>query len=96
MRYIKLAFHIILYKPWFNLLIILEVTAMLILTNAVIAAYNSRQMLYAPYRDILAEQGVVLMLENKEMLEIADDDDILAITDRHNGNLDYDELCCLT
>ncbi len=42
MRYIKLAFHIILYKPWFNLLIILEVTAMLILTNAVIAAYNSR------------------------------------------------------
>lgn len=92
MRYIKLAFHIILYKPWFNLLIILEVTAMLILTNAVIAAYNSRQMLYAPYRDILAEQGVVLMLENKEMLEIADDDDIRAITDRHNGNLDYDEL----
>ena len=92
MRYIKLAFHIILYKPWFNLLIILEVTAMLILTNAVIAAYNSRQMLYAPYRDILAEQGVILMLENKEILEIADDDDIRAITDRHNGNLDYDEL----
>ncbi len=45
MRYFKLAYDIFINKFLFNLLVILEIAAMLILTNTVIATYNSKKML---------------------------------------------------
>ena len=61
MRYFKLAYDILVDRFVFNLLIILEIAAMLILTNTVVATYNSKKMLYEPYRELLSHNGVVFL-----------------------------------
>ena len=61
MRYFKLAYDIFINKFLFNLLVILEIAAMLILTNTVIATYNSKKMLYEPYKEMLSHNGVVFI-----------------------------------
>lgn len=91
-RYFKLAYDIIINNILFNLLIILEVTGMLVLTNTVIASYNSKQMLYLPYKDILYEKGVVFAAYGHEILEFSENKDVQAICERHKGNIDYREL----
>ena len=91
-RYFKLAYDIIINNILFNLLIILEVTGMLVLTNTVIASYNSKQMLYQPYKDILYEKGVVFAAYGHEILEFSENKDVQAICERHKGNIDYREL----
>ena len=91
-RYFKLAYDIIINNILFNLLIILEVTGMLVLTNTVIASYNSKQMLYLPYKDILHEKGVVFAAYGHEILEFSENKDVQAICERHKGNIDYREL----
>ena len=78
-RYFKLAYDIIINNILFNLLIILEVTGMLVLTNTVIASYNSKQMLYLPYKDILHEKGVVFAAYGHEILEFSENKDVQAI-----------------
>lgn len=91
-RYFKLAYDIIINNILFNLLIILEVTGMLVLTNTVIASYNSKQMLYLPYKDILHEKGVVFAAYGHEILEFSENKDVQAICEHHKGNIDYREL----
>ena len=91
-KYFRLAYDIITNKFMFNLLIILEITGMLVLTNTVISSYNSKQMLYLPYKDVLSDNGVVFTAYGHEILEFSENKDVQEICERHNGNIDYREL----
>lgn len=92
MKYFKLAYDMVIHRFLFNLLIVLEIAAMLILTNTVIAAYNGKKMLYAPYEDMLSNQGVVLVMNRPEEFAFTDNEDVLAIMERHNDDVDYKEV----
>ena len=91
-KYFRLAYDIITNKLLFNMLIILEIAGMLVLTNIVIASYNSKKMLYLPYKDILSDKGVVFAAYSHEILEFSENKDVQAICERHKGNIDYREL----
>ena len=88
MRYFKLAYDIFTNKFMFNLLVILEIFAMLILTNTVIATYNSKKMLYEPYREILSHNGVVFISAGFEEGFYDDKKEIQDIYDKY-GNIYY-------
>lgn len=57
LKYLKYGFYSVVKKPLFNILIILELAAILVVGNMAIAAYNSRSAYYEPYRDILSQDG---------------------------------------
>ena len=59
MKYLKFGFYSVVKKPLFNILIIIEVAAILVLGNMVISVFNSRAVLYEPYEDILSQDGYV-------------------------------------
>ena len=82
----------VIHRFLFNLLIVLEIAAVLILTNTVISAYNGKKTLYAPYEEILSNQGVILTMNRPEDFAFTDNEDILAIMERHNDNIDYKEV----
>ena len=84
MRYFKLAYDIFINKFLFNLLIILEIAAMLILTNTVIATYNSKKMLYEPYKEMLSHNGVVFMDAGFEEGFYDDKKEIQEIYEKYN------------
>ena len=84
MRYFKLAYDIFINKFLFNLLVILEIAAMLILTNTVIATYNSKKMLYEPYKEMLSHNGVVFMNAGFEEGYYDDKKEIQEIYDKYN------------
>ncbi len=88
MRYFKLAYDIFTNKFLFNLLVILEISAMLILTNTVIATYNSKKMLYEPYREMLSHNGVVFISAGFEEGFYDDKKEIQDIYDKY-GNIYY-------
>ena len=92
MKYFKLAYDMVIHRFLFNLLIVLEIAAVLILTNTVISAYNGKKTLYAPYEEILSNQGVILTMNRPEDFAFTDNEDILAIMERHNDNIDYKEV----
>ncbi len=85
MRYFKLAYDIFTNKFLFNLLVILEISAMLILTNTVIATYNSKKMLYEPYREMLSHNGVVFISAGFEEGFYDDKKEIQDIYDKYNN-----------
>ena len=84
MRYFKLAYDIFINKFLFNLLVILEIAAMLILTNTVIATYNSKKMLYEPYKEMLSHNGVVFINAGFEEGYYDDKKEIQEIYDKYN------------
>ena len=57
MKYLKYGFYSVIKKPLFNMLIVLELAAILVVGNMAIAAYNSRSAFYDPYKDILTQDG---------------------------------------
>lgn len=57
LKYFKYGFYSVVKKPLFNMLIVLELAAILVVGNMAIAAYNSRSTFYAPYKDILTQDG---------------------------------------
>ena len=61
LKYFKYGFYSVIKKPLFNMLIILELAAILVVGNMAIAAYNSRSAFYEPYKDILTQDGFVFI-----------------------------------
>lgn len=61
MPYLKYGFYAVLKKPLFNVLILLELAAILVVGNMTIAAYNSRSAFYEPYREILSQDGFLFI-----------------------------------
>ena len=61
MKYLKYGFYSVVNKIFFNVLIILELAAILVVGNMAIAAYNSRSAFYEPYKDILTQDGFVFI-----------------------------------
>ena len=57
LKYFKYGFYSVIKKPLFNMLIVLELAAILVVGNMAIAAYNSRSAFYDPYKDILTQDG---------------------------------------
>ena len=61
MRYFKIAYNLIVSRFVFTLIIIVEVAALLILSNTIIGVYNGKNMLYKPYKDIFENNAGVAM-----------------------------------
>lgn len=59
MKYLKYGFYSIVTKPVFNIIIMLELAAILVVGNLTIAAANSRAVLYEPYADYIRKEGYV-------------------------------------
>lgn len=57
MKYFKFAFLSIYDNIKMNLLLILEIIVVLIGTNIIVGAYNNRNMLIEPYKEILEKTG---------------------------------------
>lgn len=66
MKYIKYAFYSVASRPVFNIVIILELAAILIAGNMLISVVNSRYVYYAPYADLISREGYVLVPTIKE------------------------------
>ena len=61
MRYFKIAYNLIVSRFVFTLIIIVEVAALLILSNTIKGVYNGKNMLYKPYKDIFENNAGVAM-----------------------------------
>lgn len=92
MKYFKLAYNIFANKLLLNILAIVEIAAILVLTNTVVATHNSKKMLYAPYEELLSQKGVAFSVYGPEDIYLLSDEEIIKILDSHNGNMDYGEL----
>ena len=68
MKYFKIAYNMFVHKLLFNVILIIEIAALLILSNVVIASYNSKAMLYRPYEDILNNEGVAVYVDFTYMI----------------------------
>ncbi|MDD6489713.1 MAG: hypothetical protein PUG48_07860 [Clostridia bacterium] len=65
MKYLKIAYNMFVHKLLFNVILIIEIAALIILSNVVIASYNSKSMLYKPYEDILNNnEGVAVYIDS--------------------------------
>ncbi|MGN1457210.1 MAG: hypothetical protein ACI4XP_04550 [Acutalibacteraceae bacterium] len=74
MKYFKIAYNMFVHKLLFNVILIIEIAALLILSNVVIASYNSKSMLYRPYEDILNNnEGVAVYIDPAEMINNQDE-----------------------
>lgn len=69
MRYLRLAFGLMRRRWLFTLILIIEVAALLILTNTMYSTVKSKQMVYEPYKDILSEKGVVVDATSLDLME---------------------------
>ncbi|MGN0538100.1 MAG: hypothetical protein ACI4M3_09010 [Acutalibacteraceae bacterium] len=61
MQYWKYGFFSIVKKPLFNILIILELAAILVVGNMAISVYNYRAVAYKPYADVLEHDGYIFL-----------------------------------
>lgn len=59
MQYLKYGFYAVVQKPLFNILIMLEVAAILVVGNMAISVFNSRSILYEPYAEVLEQDGYI-------------------------------------
>ena len=57
MKYFRFAFMAIYDNIRMNLLMILEIVVVLLGVNIIVGAYNNRNMLVEPYREILEKTG---------------------------------------
>lgn len=69
MRYLRLALGLMRRRWLFTLILIIEVAALLILTNTMYSTVRSKQMVYEPYKDILSENGVVVDATSLDLME---------------------------
>ena len=69
MKYIQLAFGLMRRRWLFTLVLIIEIAALLILTNTMYSTAAAKQMVYEPYRDILSENGVVVDATSLDIME---------------------------
>ncbi len=93
MKYFKLGFNMLIHKTMFNILIILEIAAMLVLTNIVISSYNGKDFLYEPYKKLLNNNGVVCEMD-LSMGYGNNNEDIRKIIEKYNY-LDFSALISL-
>lgn len=78
MKYLKYGFYAVVKKPLFNILIMLEIAAILIVGNMAVAVFNSRSVLYEPYADILSQDGYLFFPKSsKEVLGSYDENLII-------------------
>lgn len=61
MQYWKYGFFSIIKKPLFNILIILEIAAILVVGNMAISVYNYRTVIYKPYAEALEHDGYIYL-----------------------------------
>ncbi len=61
MTYWKYAFFSIIKKPLFNILIMLEIAAILVVGNMAISVYNYRTIIYKPYAEVLNHEGYIYL-----------------------------------
>lgn len=92
MRYFKLAYQIFVSKLLFNVLIILETAALLILTNTVVATYNSKKMLLTPYEELLSHKGLVVLMNDSAELSFSENESLQENVRKHRGSVDFQEL----
>lgn len=83
MKYFKLAYDMLTHKLFFNIIIIIEIAAVLTLTNTVISAYNGKAMLYKPYKELLQNSGIVID-QDLNMGMRSNHEDIKKIVDKYN------------
>lgn len=91
MRYFKIAYNLIVSRFVFTLIIIVEVAALLILSNVVIGTYNGKDMLYKPYRDIFENNAGVVMHFDTLVTNATQNDDVEKLR-RENGYLDVSKV----
>ena len=59
MKYLRYGLFSIVNNPLFNIMIMLELAAILVVGNLTIATANSRSVYYDPYDSVLSEDGIV-------------------------------------
>lgn len=74
MKYFQLAFGLMRKRWLFNLILIIEIAALLILTNTMYSTVKSKQMVYEPYKDILSEKGVVVDVSSLDLIECSNEE----------------------
>ena len=91
MKYFKIAYDMLINKFVLTLIITIEMAVFLILCNTVAGTYNSKNMLYEPYKDILKNNsGVVFMLDGTLNHDECDNAEIEKL--RHDGYLDNEDV----
>lgn len=92
MKYFKLAYDVFVSKLLYNILIILEIVALLVLTNTVVASYNSKKMLLVPYEELLTHKGLVAIMKDSPEFCFSDNEELQKNIEKHKGSVDYHEL----
>lgn len=74
MKYLQLALGLMRRRLLFTLILIIEVAALMILTNTMYSTAISKQMVYEPYKDILSENGVVVDATSLDIMECSNEE----------------------
>ena len=74
MKYIQLAFGLMRRRWLFTLILIIEIAALLILSNTMYSTAAAKQMVYEPYREILSEKGVVVDATSLDIMECSNEE----------------------
>ena len=61
MKYLKYGFYAVVKKPLFNILIMIEIAAILVVGNMAVSVFNSRAVLYDPYKDLISQDGYMFI-----------------------------------
>lgn len=81
MQYLKYGFYAVVQKPLFNILIMLEIAAILVAGNMAISVFNSRTVLYEPYAEVLEQDGYIFLPKSTPVLgthvEVYDEEKLL-------------------
>lgn len=85
------------------ILIIIQLATVTIALNISIGSFNSRNMLYAPYKDILSKEGYFIIFDMVEGEETIDGEPVMIHGgdvfkerfEKLKGDVDYAEICTL-
>ena len=80
MKYIRYGFFALRRNPLFNILIILEIAAILIVGNLTVAAANSRTVLIDPYNDIMSSDGYLFSPGHNKKISLYFDPELILDT----------------
>lgn len=86
MKYLKYGFYSFVSKPWFNIIIMTELAAILAAGNMVISIVNSRSVYYEPYADIIQYEGYIFT--PREMRKKTNEAVMKKVYDSLQGNVD--------
>ena len=76
MKYLALTLNIMRKRWLFHVILVIELAALLILTNVMTATVNSKTMLLEPYRELMNEKGIVVHVENLMIMEECTNEEI--------------------